>query len=217
MKLLVIGASGRTGRLIVEEGLARGHEMVALVRDATSFEERRHLTVAMGTPLKESDLLSAIGGCDAVLSALNNQRVSEFPWAKPKSPTHLLRDAARNTLMAMEAVAVKRLVILSAAGTAESFEAAPWILRFLVRNSNLGIAYADHDAVDALMRRTTIDWTLVRAVGLSNKDSGNPLLVSNGQAPKPGMFVSRQAVARFMIDCVENRGHLRGTPVISQK
>lgn len=45
MKLLVIGETGRTGRLIVEQALARGHEVVALVRDPSALPSRPGLVV----------------------------------------------------------------------------------------------------------------------------------------------------------------------------
>ncbi len=167
--------------------------------------------------MNPEDVAAAMPGCDAVMVALNNQRTSDFPWAKPKSPTTLVASSVRNLAAVMQAAAVRRIVIVSALGTADSFDDAPWIIRFLIRNSNVGIAYADHDAVDAFIRTTDLDWTLVRAVGLSNAKGDKRLVVGDARTPKPAMMVSRANIARFMLDCVENNTQIGGTPVVSER
>ncbi len=141
-----------------------------------------------------------------------------FPWAKPKSPTKLVETSVRNTVAAMQSAGVRRIVIVSALGAADSFPDTPWITRFLIRNSNVGIAYADHDATDAYIRTTSgIDWTLVRAVGLSNASGDKRLVVGDARTPKPPMMISRMNVARFTIDCVESAKYVGQAPVVSER
>ncbi|MFD1196386.1 NAD(P)-dependent oxidoreductase [Seohaeicola saemankumensis] len=213
MKLLVLGASGRTGQLIVEKGLARGHQITSLVRNPDSLQARPGLAVLKGTPTDAAALAAAAEGCDAILVALNNPRSSDLPWAKPLTTEKILTKVAENII----ALGGQRVVSLSAAGVGDSFETSPWIMRFLIRRTNLGYAYADHNSVERAYRGSDARWTLVRAMGLSNANKEKPLIVGTATQPKPGMMVRRSAVADFMLDCVEQDSHVRQTPVISEK
>lgn len=213
MKLLVLGASGRTGQLIVEKGLARGHQVTALVRNPDAVPSAPGLTVLKGTPTDAAALTAAADGADAILVALNNPRSSDLPWAKPLTTEKILTRVAENII----ALGGKRVVSLSAAGVGDSFDTAPWFMRFMIRRTNLAYAYADHESVEQAYRKSDARWTLVRAVGLSNGTREKPLIVGTATAPKPGMMVRRSAVAEFMLDCAEKDVHVDGTPVISEK
>jgi len=77
--------------------------------------------------------------------------------------------------------------------------------------------YADHDRVDALARRSDTDWTLVRAVGLSDEAAGalGPLHTTEVGGAKPGtMHVTRAEVATFCLDCVDDNAWVRRAPII---
>jgi len=213
MKILVLGATGRTGKWIVEEGLSRGHEVVALVRNADSVAARAGLTIVQGTPRLQADYDAASKGCDAVLVALNNPRTSDAPWSKPLTSEPVLTNAARN----IAGGGVYRAIFLSAIGVGDSFEDSPWIMRFLISKTNLGHAYADHNGVEQVMRASQIDWTLVRASGLSNGTKEKRLVVGTAKHPKPGMMIRRCRVAQFMLDCAEQSLHIHATPVISER
>lgn len=213
MKLLVLGANGRTGRHIVEHGLVRGHQIVALVRDPSSLSATQGLTILKGTPTDAPNLVGAVEGCDAILVALNNPRKSDAPWSKPLTQEKILTKVAQNII----ALGGKRVVFLSAAGVGDSFDSAPWIMRFLIQRTNLCYAYADHNGVEAAFRRSDARWTLVRAMGLSGSSRDKSLIVGTATSPKPGMMVRRSAVAGFMLDCVENESHIHSTPVVSER
>jgi putative NADH-flavin reductase len=78
-KILLFGATGRLGRLIMLEALARGFEIVALVRSPEKIATKSpSLLVARGTPENKSDVAKAFEDCDAILSALNNNRASDM-------------------------------------------------------------------------------------------------------------------------------------------
>jgi uncharacterized protein YbjT (DUF2867 family) len=213
MKLLVLGGTGRTGQHIVEQGLAKGHEITALVRDASKVTPRDGLTVVTGTPTDADTLAGAAEGADAILVALNNPRTSDAPWAKPISTDKILTKVAQNII----ALGGKRVVFLSAAGVGDSFDTAPWFMRFMIKKTNLSYAYADHNAVEQAFRASDANWTLVRAMGLSNGDKEKALVVGTATTPKPGMMIRRSAVAAFMLAAAENATQIRETPVISEK
>lgn len=212
MKLLVLGANGRTGTHIVEQGLARGHHMIGLVRNASSLPARDGLTVIQGTPTQANDVKAAAQGCGAILCALNNPRTSDAPWAKPLTDEKILTQAAMNII----ASGVKRVVFLSSIGVGNSIADTPWIMRLLIKRTNLGVAFADHNSAEEAFRASDLDWTLVRPTGLSNGTKDKSLVVGTAKQPKHGMMIRRSTVAGFMLDCAEEALHLHGTPVISE-
>lgn len=117
----------------------------------------------------------------------------------------------------MQANSIRRIVILSATGIGDSFADALWLIRFLIRRSNVGIAYADHDRVDSYIRTTDTDWTLARAVGVSDSEKEKRLIVSYANEPKPVLMISRRQVAKFLIDSLGDQRFFGKSPVISEQ
>ncbi len=108
MKLFVIGATGRTGREVIEQALARGDHVTAFVRSPESITLRNErLTVLKGNAIDENQLSDAMQDHDAVLSTLGPREVFK--------PSSLLHDSALATTRAMRRSGVKRFVVLSAA------------------------------------------------------------------------------------------------------
>src|SRR5438046_6509767 len=103
MKLFVIGATGRTGREIVQQALARGHHVTAFVRSPESMTlKNERLTVLKGDAMDEGQLFHAIQNHDAVTSTLGPRKVLK--------PSSMLHDSALATTRAMKRSGVKRLV-----------------------------------------------------------------------------------------------------------
>src|SRR5688572_18093218 len=107
MKIVVFGASGQTGRLLVEQALAAGHEVTALVRDPSKLAVRHErLRVLQGDVQDAGAVAGAVAGQDAVLSALG-----------PAGPAFTsMTLGARHILAAIEQHGVRRLVTLTGAG-----------------------------------------------------------------------------------------------------
>src|SRR5215472_13030251 len=122
MKLLALGATGRTGRWVLEYALGAGDDVVALARTPEKILARSpKLSVVRGTPENADDGLPAIRGCEAVISTLDNSRASDLPWARPVSPPMLMTGSIRNALAAMRRSGARRIVVLSALGVGDSF------------------------------------------------------------------------------------------------
>src|SRR2546423_12015776 len=129
MKLFVIGATGRTGREIVQQALVRGHHVTAFVRSPESIALRHErLTVLRGNAMDENELLRAMQNHDAVVSTLGPRKVFK--------PSSMLHDSAVATTRAMNRAGVKRLLPLSA-GTPFSC-ILNCIGRFIMRNQTRG-------------------------------------------------------------------------------
>ena len=80
MKILVLGATGRTGKHIIEEALKRGHKISAIARNPEKLKDFE-IDITQGTPYDYETLEKAIIGCEAVINTLNVSRKSDNPWA----------------------------------------------------------------------------------------------------------------------------------------
>jgi putative NADH-flavin reductase len=194
MKLFVIGASGRTGREIVEQGLARGHAITAPARSPEKLTQRHpSLSVVKGDPLDRGGLARAIPGHDAVISVLGPH--------EPFKPSTLMLDSARAIVGAMEDAGVKRLMVLSAAAHFSGIP--PRIARLVLREH-----MRDSIKMEGVVRTSSLQWTLARPPALTQGRS--PHYRSRTDALPPlGLFLSRRALAAFMLDSLEENLHLR--------
>lgn len=214
MKILILGSTGRTGKHVLEYALAQGHSVNVLVRDKSKVAAHPNLTIFEGTPTDASALAAAMHGCEAVLSSLNISRTSDFPWAKLRTPADFLSSAMRHILAEMPNAGAKHLVLVSAFGTHETRPDMPAWFRWLVDNSNIGVAYRDHERQEDLITASAVNWTILRPVGLTN----NPLEAvreSVKSTPAPSLTISRRAVADFMLKIAGNSQYFGKTLTLS--
>lgn len=212
--LLVLGGSGRTGIHVLEHAIARGHQIRALVRNPDAFEAPAGVQLITGTPANIDDIRLAAEGADAVISVLNNARASDNPWARPVSPPTFMTDAARATLRVMGEQGITRIVATSSQGVAEDWTRLNPIMRGLINISNIKAGFDDHNGVDTLMRTSDVDWTLARAVALTDKPAEGPLRAAEPGTEKPAPFVNRDDLAAFLLDTVETNTWIRQTPLV---
>lgn len=194
MKLFVIGASGRTGMEIVQQALARGHAVTALVRSLESITlKNANLTLRNGSPLEENQLFEAMKNHDAVLSVLGPR--------EPFKPGSLLHDSALATTRAMIRSQVKRLIVLSAAA---HFPGVPnRIVSFILRNH-----MHDSLAMEKTVQNSSLDWTIARPPRLTEEKNAT-YRSREDSAPTRAFSLSRSAVAAFMLDAIEQNIHLQ--------
>jgi len=194
MKLFVIGATGRTGREVIEQALARGDHVTAFVRSPESITLRNErLTVLKGNAIDENQLSDAMQDHDAVLSTLGPREVFK--------PSSLLHDSALATTRAMRRSGVKRFVVLSAAAHFPGIpnRIASFILRKHMRDSL---------AMEEIVQANGLDWTIARPPRLT-QEQYTTYRSREGAAPKMGFTLSRKAVATFMLDAIEQKKHFQ--------
>ena len=214
--ILLLGATGRTGLRVLDYALSKGYHIRALVRDPSKFVQiPDNLQLIQGTPVNMNDVRKAAAGCDAVLSSLNNPRKSESLWAKPINSPTLMTDSIHNTVMVMHEMDIRRIIVQTGAGAGDSFAGMPLFMKGLIRFTGLKYVYADHDGQEKVLKESDLDWTIVRPVGLTDKDEVKELAIAKGD--KHTSFISRKAVAKFMIDCLENAEFIRKAPIVSEK
>jgi putative NADH-flavin reductase len=218
MRILILGSTGRTGEHLLEQALQHSHIVNALVRDKNKITiNNPHLTVFEGSPLDKTVLENAMKGCVAILSALNVSRKSDWPWAKLRSPKDLLSETMKNIIELAPKNNIQRIVFTSAWGVGETKKDIPGWFRWFIDHSNVRYPYLDHERQEDLIKQTSLQWTSVRAAGLTNGKKIKEILVSINNKPKPHLTINRRSFAAFMLDVLEKNLYVREMPVISKK
>ncbi|MCJ1447464.1 MAG: hypothetical protein MMC23_007975 [Stictis urceolatum] len=219
MRVLLIGATGRTGLLVLKDLLSRGHTVTALVRDPSKLEPQPNLYIVRGT-LTSTDINAAIitspSPISAVIVTLNAPRASDSPFAKPLAPPRMMTDAHAALCEAMAQRGIKRIVTMSAFGVGSSRGNVNWAVNLVLRKTNMKAQFEDHDAVDEEMRaRAGVEWTLVRPVMLAEGGKAE-IKVCGDEGEGVGWLdrISRESVAGFLVDCAEGEEWVGGSPVI---
>ncbi|MGF7041084.1 NAD(P)-dependent oxidoreductase [Mucilaginibacter lappiensis] len=217
MKLLILGGTGRTGCLVVKEALARGYDIHVLLRNKHkhSFNSKL-ISVFEGLPTKQDDLAAAMLGCHAIISALNISRTSDFPWAKLRTPNNLLSESMENIIAVAQLQSINRIIAISAWGVYETKKELPFWFKWLIDHSNISPAYIEHEAQEELLKSSDLNWTAVRPTILTNSKKDKPVAVSYDKFPKPGLFISRQGVAQFIVSIIHNQMYYNKRPTISE-
>lgn len=192
MTLVVFGASGKTGREIVTQALARGLTVTAFVRHASRLGMGQpNLRIVEGNVTDAGAVENAVADQTAVLSALG--------VGKPLTHDPAVIDGVRHIVHAAERSSVRRLVYLSFIGVQDSRSAAGFVLQ---RIAALPLRYevADHEAKEALVMASAVDWTIVRPPKLTNGRLTKSYRVGEDiRACSPLPMLSRADVADFML------------------
>jgi putative NADH-flavin reductase len=217
MKILILGATGRTGRLIVEEALKQGYDLNVLVRDKNKISfSSKSIKVYQGTPARRTDLTAAMQGCDLIISALGIVRASDAPWSKLITAKNFISESIKNVIAEADQQNLKRLITVSAWGVGETKKEIPFWLRWLINYTNLGPVYAEHEVEEKLLANSDLNWTAVRPVALNDSQKIKTLKVSFNNFPKPSLQISRQSVAKFIIDIAKSDKYDMKSPTISE-
>ena len=200
MKLLILGATGPTGREVVTRALGASHSVAVLVRNPSVFDPG--VEVIQGDATNPATIARAVVGRDAVLSALG--------VGKSFKSRNLMQQAAANIVKAD----VKRLIFVSAAGVGESFSEVPLPMKIFIRTLLRGI-YADKAIADATIRKSGFEWTIVRPVALTD-GSRTGQYRAGVHLPLSGIpTISRADVADFMVHELADRKWIRKTVTIA--
>jgi len=217
MKILILGATGRTGKLILEEALKQDYEVNCLVREPKKIKKNhKKLKILKGSPEQISDLENAIKDCKGIISALNISRKSDFPWSKLRTPPTFLSNVMKNIILLADKNGLERIVVCSAWGVAETEKEIPFWFSWFIKNSNIGVAYKDHERQENELKKSKLNWTIVRPTGLTNFKNDKKVIESYNNEPKPKLTISRKNVAKFMVNALKRDELIKQTPVISE-
>lgn len=208
MKLLVLGATGPTGRLIVAQALARGFTVRALVRSAHKARGLEGAELVTGDARDDAVLRQALAGCDAVVSALGTP-------VSPFRPVTLLSVATQALVQSMEAAGVRRLVCITGIGAGDSAGHGGFAFDRLILPALLRHVYADKNRQEAIVRASGLDWVLVRPSVLNDKPARHEARALTDLSGFHGGTISRADVASFVLDQVRSNTWLQRAPLVS--
>lgn len=199
MKILVIGATGRAGRLLVEYSLEKGHEVTAFARNVEDFQlTHENLSKVTGDVLYPSLIGAAVKGHDIVLSVIGIRQFS--------GPIKLLSTGIKNIVGEMERLGVSRLITITGAGILQENE-DELIMDSLSFPPNLQNLSLDHKRVFKALDNSALDWTIVSPAFMHNGDrTGNYLTRENYYPRGAQNEVSVEDVADFITrEMTENK------------
>lgn len=211
MKLIVFGASGNCGRHFVRLAAAHGHAVTAVVRDGSTVDASPNVTVVKGDVLTPDFVASALRGHDAVVSGLGIRY--RHPWAARQSPDDFISRATTHIVNGMRTAGLSRIGLISAAGVGDSRPALNWPMRFLLATSNVGVAYADLERVEDVLRGSGLNWQAVRPTTLTHKPATGRVRQTT-RYPATAT-IPREDVAPFMLEEVERPQFSTRTPMIT--
>lgn len=186
MNLVVLGATGRTGRLVVEQALAAGHTVTALVRSPEKLAIRNsNLRVVAGEATDAGDVARAMVGADAVISTLGGSG-------------SVIVDSTRAIVEAAHKTGVKRVVVLSSFLVERDQMGA---LSRLITGVSSGSVIKDKDAGEQLLRQSDLDWTITYPGPLTDAPAtGFVEVLPEGTKRRISERISRADVAGWLVE-----------------
>ncbi|KON30350.1 hypothetical protein AC477_05060 [miscellaneous Crenarchaeota group-1 archaeon SG8-32-1] len=217
MKILLFGATGRTGKIILQKALNDGHEVTAIVRDPSKLEGI-NVNIIKGTPYDKESVNKAISNCDVVISTLNVSRESDSPWAKLRSPKDMISRSIQNALEEMQENGAKRIIVMGVLGAGESRKKLPLILKIILSTSNLKYAFDDHTKQEELLAKSDTNWTVIRLPMLTDEEGEKDVIVKKlNDNTKLNKKINRTSVARFILKILEDDNYYKSIVAISNK
>ena len=209
MKLTIFGATGGTGKKLVEQALAAGNQVVAYVRNPSKLEFiHKDLTIVEGELADQMMIEQAVSGVDAVISVLGPRGGSK---EKP------ITQGMQNIIAAMNKYGVRRLIVSSTLSVKDPNDIPDFKVNILVNFVKLTIrsAYEEIISVAEIVRKFDLDWTILRLTTLNNNPKSGKVRVGYLGKGEVGMRISREDLADFMLKQVKNTKYLQQSPVIS--
>jgi putative NADH-flavin reductase len=207
VKLLVLGATGGTGREVVSQALAADHDVTALARDRVRIAvSHPRLRVLEGSIDDRLPLLEAMRGQDAVISAIGRGKTFKADRLMERSLTAIL-DAMRREQ-------VERLLLVSALGVGDSYAGSPILAKVFFRTLLRGI-YADKLVADEMVRASALKWTIVQPAVLTDGPLTRTYRAGQHLALTGMPSVSRADVAHYLLDRINDADTFGQTIVVA--
>lgn len=204
--ITIFGASGKVGRLVVSDALARGYSVTAFVHTHSDFDTHPALTVIQGDVHSKSDIENALAHSTAVISTLGS-------WSTKQKD--ILTAAMSNIIPTMEAGNPKRIVSLTGADARARGDDKSLVHHFshtVIRMMN-GKILEDGENHIKLLENSSLDWTVIRAPIMNSRDSRVYML--SHKRPRPWNTVPRKAVAEALLNQLEKNSLSQQAPFIS--
>jgi putative NADH-flavin reductase len=204
MNLTIFGATGATGTRLVEQALAAGHEVTAVVRDPSrlAVPPQQRLHVLTADAMDPAAILPAVAHADAVLSALGPRR---------NAPTTITQDSVSSIIQAMRKTGVRRLLTVSGSIVTDVGEGI--FMRYLVksfaRRTFLRYVSADMRRAENEIHQSDLDWTIIRAPSLTSGPAAGKFRTAIDRNLPRGFTISRADLAAYMLTLIDDPATVR--------
>jgi len=209
LKFTIFGATGGTGKQLIEQALAAGNHVVAYVRNPSKLEfKHKYLTIVEGELADQMMIEQVVSGADAVISVLGPRGDS-----KDKPITR----GMQNIIDAMNKYGVRRLIVSSTLSVKDPNDLPDFKAKVLVNlvKFTMRAAYEEIISVAETVRKSDLDWTILRLTTLNNNPKSGRVRVGYLGKGEVGLRISRADLAEFMLKQVKGIKYLQHSPVIS--
>ncbi len=195
MRIAIVGASGKTGKPLIEESLARGHDVIAIARslEKIAFDDPR-IEKRQGDGFDEASIVKALAGADAVITTVGKTDLRD-------KRVNLSTAAHRAVVAGMREHGIKRLVAISSIGAAQGVKR-----KGLRRNIYLFLRrkyYRDMYLMEQELNNSGLDVTVLRAPALYDGPSKKDYRVMQDENYLNVLRISREDIAHFILDDME--------------
>ncbi|MBC8042111.1 MAG: SDR family oxidoreductase [Rhizobacter sp.] len=205
MNLLIFGATGGTGKVLLQQALDQNHRITALVRNPDSVTASHpNLTVVKGDISDSPSLLKVMPNQEAVLSALG---------VKVLKSNTVLSDGTANILRAMSQFGIKRFICETSLGLGDSKDQMGFFFGKIVVPFFLKSVFVDKERQEKIIMESNAEWIIVRPGGLT--DGPRTGIYRSGLSKDITGQISRADVADFMLKQLSSATYIRKTPAIS--
>ena len=203
MQIALFGATGGTGKQVLDQALDQGYRIRALVRDPTKLAERDGLTLIQGDVLDQTAVDRCLAGSDAVICVLGSHGSTEPVEDR----------GTERILTAMKAHGQRRLIAVTSMGVGDSIDQVAAFFRAIMRLTLKRVMEAKERQEQAIMA-SDLDWTIVRPGGLSDGPRTGSYRYGLDKSIK-ATRVSRADVADFILQELKAGDFIRQTPAVS--
>ncbi len=205
MKVLVVGAAGKTGRAVVEQAVAAGHAVTAFVHKADEYDGS-NVRIVEGDATNRADVDTAVRGQDAVIDTIGGKT--------PYKETTLEASAANTIIASMQQNGVRRLVVTSMLGVGDG-EANATIYERLLVSTFLRGADKDKSAMESAVESSGLDWVILRPAILTDDPAKGNVRVLHAETGENAHKITRADLASFMIAQLSNDEYLHQAVTIA--
>jgi putative NADH-flavin reductase len=208
MKIVIFGAAGGTGRDVVEQALAKGHEVTAFDRHPEALTiEHPKLKICQGDIFNEAQVEDAIKGQDAVICVLG---------VKPTTTIPVCSVGTEHIIAAMQKAGVKRFICQSAFTVAAldgEWREVPWMLPVILKfTPKVKAMFADKIVQEKATRQSGLDWIIVRPAQLTDSPRTGNYKVGTSLKMGLNSKISRADVADFLLKQLHEDSYLHQVP-----
>lgn len=208
MNLVIFGATGTIGRQVVQQALAQGHTVTAFARNPAKLDvQHPRLRISQGDVMDAQAVEQAIHGQDAVVCVLGSGK---------KLTGTVRSQGTQQIIQAMEKQGVRRLICQSTLGAGDSWSNLDFYWKYVMFGFILRQVFADHQRQEALVKSSSLDWTIVRpGAFIDGPRTGQYRHSFTSTDRTVTLKISRADVADFILKQLRDPSSLRQTPGLS--